>query len=117
MSDQVVTDLCYFGEHCMKEGHPFRGIVLLAADRLEAAERRVRELLDERGRLTEAHECIVRWSESYPLDVFPEPDMGYAQALLAHGGMTLDAISAYAMRHVVEGVGEISRAVLVARPT
>ena len=55
---------------------------------------------------------IVQWSEAYPLDVFPEPDFKRAHELLRAGGMTLDAISASNMRHVVEGVGKIARAAL-----
>lgn len=46
---------------------------------------------------------IARWSDAYPLDVFPEPDFVRARKLLEAGGMTIDAISASNMRHVVEG--------------
>ena len=55
---------------------------------------------------------IVAWSEAYPLSVFPEPDFKKAAELLQAGGMTLDAISASNMRHVVEGVGRIAREAL-----
>ncbi len=55
---------------------------------------------------------IVEWSKAYPLDVFPEPDFKKAAKLLKAGGMTLDAISASNMRHVVEGVGGIAKAAL-----
>lgn len=58
--------------------------------------------------------CIVQWSEAYPLDVFPEPDLKKAHAVLVAAGMTLDAISASNMRHVVEGVGQIAREALAA---
>jgi hypothetical protein len=44
--------------------------------------------------------------------VFPEPDLEHAAALLEAGGMTLDAVSASAMRHAIEGVGEIARRAL-----
>ena len=60
-------------------------------------------------RMQEALERIVSWSEAYPLDIFPEPDMKRARELLAAGGITLDAVSAYCMRHVISGVGEIAR--------
>ena len=40
-------------------------------------------------------------------DVFPEPDFAKAHELLQAGGMTLDAISASNMRHVISGVREI----------
>ncbi len=57
----------------------------------------------------EALQRIVQWSEAYPLDIFPEPDLVKAHALLKAGGMTLDAISASCMRRVIEGVGKIAR--------
>jgi hypothetical protein len=67
---------------------------------------------DETERYKEALERIVQWSEAYPLDVFPEPDLAKARALLEAGGITLDAVSAHCMRHVVAGVGEIARKAL-----
>jgi len=60
-------------------------------------------------RMQEALEQIVRWSEAYPLDIFPEPDLQKARELLAAGGITLDAVSAHCMRHVVDGIGKIAR--------
>ena len=63
-------------------------------------------------RYEEALEHIVQWSEAYPLDIFPEPDFKKAAELLKAGGITLDAISASCMRHVVEGVGKIAREAL-----
>lgn len=68
--------------------------------------------MTENERLREALENIVRWSEAYPLSVFPEPDFAKAAMLLKAGGMTLDAISASNMRHVVNGVAKIARAAL-----
>ena len=69
-------------------------------------------MTDREEKLEEALHQIMTWSEAYPLDVFPEPDMAYARTLLARGGITLDAVSAKCMRHVVEGVGEIAREAL-----
>jgi hypothetical protein len=63
-------------------------------------------------RYEEALQRIVQWSEAYPLDVFPEPDFRKAAELLKAGGITLDAVSASCMRHVVEGVGKIAREAL-----
>ena len=54
----------------------------------------------------------MQWSEAYPLEIFPPPDYPRARAVLEANGMTLDAISADCMRHVVEGVGKIAREVL-----
>lgn len=64
------------------------------------------ERIDE---LTEALQRIVQWSEAYPVDIFPEPDLKKARELLAAGGITLDAVSAHCMRHAVNGVGKIAR--------
>lgn len=52
---------------------------------------------------------IDAWSRSYPVRVFPEPDLAKAAELLKAGGMTLDAISADAMRAALTGVGKIAR--------
>jgi hypothetical protein len=70
------------------------------------------ELEDRIERLEEALRRIVQWSEAYPLEVFPEPDMERAHEVLRAAGMTLDAISASAMRHVITQVGEIAQAAL-----
>ena len=55
---------------------------------------------------------IAQWSKAYPLKVFPEPDFKKARELLEAGGITLDAVSASNMRHVVEGVGKIAQSAL-----
>jgi hypothetical protein len=55
---------------------------------------------------------IAKWSDAYPLEMFPEPDFAKAAALLKAGGMTLDAISASNMRHAVIGVGLIAKTAL-----
>ena len=67
-------------------------------------------------RLRAALEQIEQWGRAYPLSVFPEPDLKRARELLEAGGMTLDAISADAMRHVVEDVGVIARRALEPKP-
>lgn len=72
---------------------------------------------DRIDELTEALQRIVQWSEAYPLNIFPEPDFEKAAELLKAGGITLDAISASNMRHVVEGVGKIARDALARRGT
>lgn len=55
----------------------------------------------------EAIEQIDQWAQAYPLSVFPEPDLKKARELLEAGGITLDSVSAYAMRHVITKVAEI----------
>lgn len=67
------------------------------------------------GRLADAVKAlreIDQWSRAYPLDVFPEPDWAKVRQLLESGGITLAAVSASNMRHVIEGVGKIARAAL-----
>jgi hypothetical protein len=59
--------------------------------------------------LIEALLRIMQWSEAYPLDVFPEPDLKRAHELLQVGGITLGAVSASMARHVISGVGKIAR--------
>jgi hypothetical protein len=47
---------------------------------------------------------IEKWLQAYPLTQFPEPDFAKAAELLTAGGLTLDAISASNMRHVLHRV-------------
>ena len=79
-------------------GWDFLSIVQEGADRIEHLER---VLMQAR----EALESLHQWSNAYPLSVFPQPDFAKAHELLQAGGMTLDAISASNMRHVVNGIG------------
>ena len=44
------------------------------------------------------------WCKAYPLAVFPEPDLKLAAKVLKDAGLTLDAVSASAMRHVLTGI-------------
>jgi hypothetical protein len=67
---------------------------------------------DRSDRMEEALHRIAQWADAYPLEVFPEPDLKKARMLLEDGGMTLDAISAHAMRHVITQVGDIARKAL-----
>ena len=70
---------------------------------------------DRVEKLEDALRDIDKWSQAYPLKVFPEADDAYlakAHAALQQHGMGIDRISASAMRHVVEGVGKIARRAL-----
>ena len=77
------------------------------ADAWEATDRRL-------AALETALQGIATWSDAYPLDVFLEPDFKKAHEVLKAAGMTLDAISASSIRHVVEGVGKIAKSALAA---
>ena len=57
--------------------------------------------------LAQALERVESWTQAYPLDVFPEPDLKRARELLAAGGITIDAVSASAFRHVLNGLDRI----------
>lgn len=62
--------------------------------------------------MEEALSRIARWAEAYPPAVFPEPDAAYyakAREVLEANGMTLDRLSAAAMRHVITQVGKIAK--------
>ena len=50
---------------------------------------------------------IKTWIDAYPLKIFPEPDFKKAHKILKQHGITLDAISASNMRHVLKGIKEI----------
>lgn len=85
---------------------------------LLAAEQRGREM--ERERREDLEDTLFRvkqWCDAYPLDIFPEPDFKRARELLEAGGLTLDAVSASAMRHVVSGIGKIIDAAAIRSPT
>jgi len=96
------------------KGRPRMTLSELIAEGMERDEvvAEVAQLEQQVERLREALEEIGRWSEAYPLKIFPEPDFAKAAQLLKDGGMTLDAISASNMRHVVEGVGKIAQQAL-----
>ena len=68
----------------------------------------VRALEAKNERLKKGHDDIVAWGNAYPVSIFPEPDLEQAHELLKAGGMTLDAVSASAMRRVLKGVIKIA---------
>lgn len=61
----------------------------------------------ENERLSNALYQIRVWANAYPVTVFPEPDWTKAAEALRVNGMTLDAVSASNMRHVLDGVMRI----------
>jgi len=65
------------------------------------------KLRDEIDDLQAKMHRIVTWIDAYPLKIFPEPDFEKARAVLKQNGMTLDAISASSMRHVLTGLKRI----------
>ena len=61
-------------------------------------------------KIKELEKCLKRiknWCDAYPIEIFPEPDFKKAAKVLKDNGMTIDSISASAMRHITEGIKEI----------
>ncbi len=86
-------------------------IRIVLPEQVEAIERGMAYINQEETRtekIEEAIRYITDWRDkAYPLDIFPEPDLARAHELLLSGGMTLDAVSAHAMRHALKRVCEI----------
>ncbi len=70
----------------------------------------IQRLEKENDRMHDALQKIKSWANAYPIECFPEPDFKKANELLKAGGVSMDAISASCMRHVVKGVGELAKA-------
>ena len=97
----------YEAEHYIEDptGPIVRYADVMAAEISRAADEGARE-----GGDREALRQITEWAKAYPLDVFPEPDLKRAHEVLEAAGMSLGAISAHAMRHVLTGVQKIAMA-------
>ncbi|MCJ7482616.1 MAG: hypothetical protein MUO31_06595 [Thermodesulfovibrionales bacterium] len=63
-------------------------------------------------RQEEALRKIDNWAKAYPLEVFPEPDFKKVAEVLKAAGISLDAVSASNMRHVIKGVKGIAEQAL-----
>jgi hypothetical protein len=83
----------------------FRGRLLQACDEID-------RLTAELEAKDEALHKISNWTKAYPLEVFPKPDLKKAAEVLKDAGMTLDAISADNMRHVLDGIKDIIEQVM-----
>jgi hypothetical protein len=80
-------------------------------EKYETALAMIKDLSGQLAKYKESMDKIIQWSKAYPLSVFPEPDFKKAAQILKDSGMTLDAISASNMRHVLKGVIEIAGSV------
>lgn len=69
-------------------------------------------ILDRIDQLETVLNRLRSWARAYPLDVFPEPDFIKVRELLAAGGITIDAVSASNMRHVIYEVQKMISKVL-----
>lgn len=104
------------GARCEKHNYPFAPCVYCQLETQNALVDKLTNLLEletaENETLTDALKQIRTWASAYPLAIFPEPDFVKAAAVLKENGMTLDAISASNMRHVLDGVMRIVDAAL-----
>lgn len=76
---------------------------------LRSLAEQVEQLTADKEKLQERLDQITTWAEAYPLTMFPEPDFKKAHEVLSAAGMTLDAISASNMRHVITQVAAIAK--------
>ncbi len=65
------------------------------------------QLLNRIVELENILKSLRTWVKYYPLEVFPEPDLKLAMEALNVVGITLDAVSASSMRHVLTQVTEM----------
>jgi DNA-binding FadR family transcriptional regulator len=86
-----------------------------AAERDKWMERTVILIRGEREHYDDLFDNIKNWCEAYPIAVFPEPDFKKAHEVLKAHGMTLDAISASNMKHVITQVQKMIDAAIRAR--
>lgn len=63
----------------------------------------------ENDKMRDSLQKIYNWSQAYPLESFPEPDMKKVAEVLAAAGIELGSVSAYCMRHVISGVESLAK--------
>ena len=82
-------------------------MVMSDQEHIAMLERLVENETDRNDVLDGKMHQIQTWCDAYPLAVFPEPDFKKAADTLKKEGMTLDAIAASNMRHVLRGITAI----------
>jgi hypothetical protein len=102
---EAICDHCGYGGYA-RSGCPSCYKQYIAS--FKSLNSQINALQADNKQLRAALEEITSWSKAYPLEVFTKPDLKKAHEVLKANGMTLDAISAAAMRHVVKGVGKIA---------
>jgi len=76
-------------------------------DKLCEVEENNKHLQAKVERQETALERLRQWAKAYPVRAFPEPDFIVARKVLAEYEISLDAVSASNMRHVIRQVSEI----------
>jgi len=72
--------------------------------RAHKAETTIKTQSDVLEKVRDTAHRISQWCDAYPLDIFPEPDFKLARKGLKSVGITMDAVSASNMRHVLKGI-------------
>ncbi len=71
------------------------------------ADNKAQQQAERISQLEDIFNKIENWCKAYPIDIFPKPDLKKAHTVLESAGMTLDAITADAMRHVTDGIKDL----------
>ncbi len=109
--------LVFKSPKCHKCGGAVKAFCLdMELVKLQAENKTQAELIEELEAKNDKYNgALVRidiWAKAYPHDIFLKPDLKRAAKILKAAGMTLDAISADAMRHVLDGVKDIVKQAL-----
>ena len=76
---------------------------------IEQVEAKNEKLEAEIETLQDKLDRIISWCNAIPLSVFPEPDFVLVRGAIEEEGITLDAITASNMRHIVDGIRDIAK--------
>lgn len=113
--DKISPDICigWLADEVLAALPQYRAAVdatiahLLRLQQMEAELEACRRDAERIDTIMDAFHRVRVWIDAYPLSVFPEPDFKRAREVLKANGMTIDAISASNMRHVLTGIRSI----------
>ena len=89
-------------DRLIKSAGPYtRGEAMIVAD-MRSAGHLIKALLEDNERHRDKLHKIHEWAKAYPITIFPEPDLKRVHLVLKAAGMSLDVVSASAMRHVLQ---------------
>jgi len=103
-ADKIPDEIMREARKLAKPFHAWDELEQRIARALLARDKRAAEKIED---LEDILHRIKQWCEAYPIGIFPEPDFKRAHELLTAGGITLDAISASNMRHVVTQIAKM----------